>query len=312
MAAVNATPQTTGNVPKPSSTLKRPAEEDLAQQVRTRNRPPIRQTNSAYNAVRLGGRGEQGDAPANSDFPVYMNTADAEDDMYDIRRQYIEGTLKGPDGKPLDAPGVAANKPLGALGVPILDDKYTAYLSRKQAQAVDADFALFAANYFNMKDPATAAFVSKNILPTYSKDREAAIDAQAQLQATIAKINARGFPANLEEMRLIYHLQKGDIQLPTGAVFQPDTWSQAGTMQNIMRGMFNPKRWFLGDAGGPNGSVRFNAANLAQTGMQPSAGRSAPQRAPGATQNIMGDFSGVGRVFQTTAAAPAPAPLGGF
>lgn len=169
-------------------------------------------------------------------FPVKIGHPSPHDKMFDIKRQYVEGSLRDPEGRVI---------PKDGMGMAIFDESDKQYLAEKELQAAEAEYKSFAASVFNMQDPATAALVSAQILPDFFAEREAEIEKQAQLQADLAKIRMRGYPKNNKELALQFAIKKGKIKLPTGPVWQPETWSDAA-VGAVQRGLFNPLRYTLG------------------------------------------------------------------
>lgn len=158
------------------------------------------------------------------------------DKMYDIKKKYVDGSLRDPET------GGAIGRE--ALGKPIFDESDKQYFAEKEKQAEEIEYESFASSLFNLDDPATAALVSEKILPDFYAKREAEIDKMAKLQARLAKIRMRGgWPKDNEEMMLLYALQKGYLQAPTGAIWDFARWRSEN---NLQRGIFNPLRSIVG------------------------------------------------------------------
>jgi hypothetical protein len=156
--------------------------------------------------------------------------------MYDIKKQYIQGTLRDPeDGSNIRKDG---------LGIAMFDESDKQYLANKEKQAEAIEYESFVSSLYNLDDPATAALVAEKILPDFFSKREAEIDKMAKLQAQLAKIRARGgYPMNNEEATLLFAIQKGYIKLPQGAIWDFKNWTATSDMQ---RGIFNPLRYMAG------------------------------------------------------------------
>lgn len=209
---------------------------DRLEHIREKYRPPGRIEDGSWGGGQtLGGN----NAPINMDrrFPVEVGRADPHDKLFDIKRQYVQGSLLDPEGKQI--------KP-NDLGQAIFDESDKNYLADKEKQRIEAEYESFASSVFNLDDPATAALVGEKILPDFYKKREAEIEKQAELQTRLAMIRLRGYPKDAKELSLAFAIQKGLIQLPEGSIWDPSSW--AAKKADLARGFFNPFRYTLGRA----------------------------------------------------------------
>lgn len=208
------------------------------EKLESRYRPPARMEDPAWNDGKMIGGDGNARIAMNRRFPIEVGQSDPHDRMFDIKQQYIAGKLQDPEGNIIKE---------GKLGQAIFDEGDKAYLARKEDQRRNLEYESFAASVFNLEDPATAALVS-NILPGYYQKREAEIDKQAKLQSQLAKIRLRGYPANEEELTLVFGLRKGLINLPDGPLWDPSRWGVDTKEAALARGWFNPLRWVAGAA----------------------------------------------------------------
>lgn len=208
---------------------------DRLEHIREKYRPPGRIEDPAWGGDKtLGGN----NAKINMDrrFPVKVGQSSEHDRAFDVKRQYMEGKLKDPEGESI--------RP-GDLGQAIFDESDKSYLVEKEKQRIEAEYESFAASVFNLDDPATAALVGEKILPDFYKKREAEIEKQAELQTRLAMIRLRGYPKDAKELSLVFAVKKGLIDLPEGAIWEPSRWNGANR-PNLARGFFNPLRYTFG------------------------------------------------------------------
>lgn len=135
-------------------------------------------------------------------------------------------------------------------------------MEKKRQQTQLVDYNRFAANYFDLKNPAVASF-AYGIMPELLQEREQQIDQVAEIQAKIAKIRLRGVQSK-EDMGLVYGLKTGNLEPPQGAVYQPSAWYPGTTVQSAFnRGIFSPRRYTRGGMGTKDDRYDIGGANVA-------------------------------------------------
>jgi hypothetical protein len=170
--------------------------------------------------TRKGGRGE---GMGGRDFPVQLNKPKSgRDTRLSVRAAYNAQRSSGADFGQLQATDA---------DLEVFED----YERQKQR----ISFEQWLAHQFDLNDPATAKLV-EDMMPEYFDKRMEAIEHQAELQKNLAMIRLRG-PRSKTDMMLLYLLSTGQVQLPAGAIFEPDKWSYDS--KDLMRGLFNPRRY---------------------------------------------------------------------
>jgi hypothetical protein len=209
-----------------------------------RHRPPV-MIESDW-GPRIGGPGAPGSRKRPNEFPVQINKPNRErDSRMRLKSEYIEQMR--------DDGGVN-------LGMPVLKDKDLKAFADYEQQRQKVSFAAWLSSYLNVADPATQRLVAE-IMPEYYTDREAVIENQAELQKNLALIRMRG-PQSKQDFLMIYLLSTGQIQMPKGSIFEPQSWSYDNT--DFTRGMFNPRRYYaagaIKDKSDPIGELAKGAA----------------------------------------------------
>lgn len=190
--------------------------------LKERHRAPTRIASNDWGQA-IGG--PNGEPQRTNEFPVRINKPNRErDSRLRLKQEYTRqrGAANGVD-----------------LGVANLNDADLQAFEDIDRQKQVVNFESWLASYLNMSDPATAKLVDE-IMPEYWEKRQEAIENQAELQKNLALIRLRG-PQSKMDFMILYMLSTGQIQIPRGSVFQPDTWSYDNT--NFARGMFNPRRY---------------------------------------------------------------------
>jgi len=122
---------------------------------------------------------------------------------------------------------ISAARPL-----PMTEDDIR-YLKGKAAAEDYAAYLTWEANKYDLTDPATREWFHK-VCPSYFEQREKLIDDMIDLQAKYAKIRLRG-PRSEEELKLEFLIEKGDIELYTGPVWDPiSMYTSDGTVDENM------------------------------------------------------------------------------
>jgi hypothetical protein len=81
------------------------------------------------------------------------------------------------------------------------------------------------------------------MLPDYFERREEQIEEVADLQKRIAKLRLYG-PRSKDDLFLIYMIHAGKLQVPSGAIWDPNSWyTDEQKKDNFSRGLFNPRRY---------------------------------------------------------------------
>jgi len=227
--AVESVPDATpADIPARAAAL-----DDRTHKLKTKHRP----------AVRLGedglyghGQGRDDNRPSN-EFPVKISAVDEDDTIEEMKTDLIKA---GPDGRGTAGVGPNGYTPYGQA---VLENRDIAYLYRKRQQAQLADYEKYIANRYNLKDPPTAMWF-ESIVPRYFQDRLAQIHEVAVLQEKIANLRLLG-PQSEDDLWMEWALLNGVVQLPKGAVWDPDNWYDTKDQQELyVRGLFNPRRYF--------------------------------------------------------------------
>jgi len=208
-----------------------------------RQKPPKIPKNDAYDeansmAQRYGGmqrleiddnspfggrRGGRGEGMGGRDFPVQLTKPKSgRDTRLSVRAAYNAQRSTGSDFGEIKATDA---------DLEVFED----YERQKQR----ISFEQWLAHQFDLNDPATAKLV-EDMMPEYFDKRMEAIEHQAELQKNLAMIRLRG-PRSKTDMMLLYLLSTGQLQLPAGAIFEPDKWSYDS--KDLTRGLFNPRRY---------------------------------------------------------------------
>ncbi len=82
------------------------------------------------------------------------------------------------------------------------------------------------------------------MMPEYFERREQQIEEVADLQKQIALLLLYG-PRSKSDLLLEYAIRNGKLRVPTGAIYDPDSWYDPEKMKlsNMNRGMFNPRKY---------------------------------------------------------------------
>lgn len=224
--AIEAVPDATpSNIPAKAAAL-----DDRAHRLKTKFRPAIKMGEPG-----LYGNGQaRDDQPPSNEFPVKASAVDEDDTIEEMKQDLIK---QGPRG---DGAIVNGYTPYGQA---VLENRDIAYLDRKRQQAQYVDYEKYLANRFNLKDPPTAMFF-ESIMPRYFQERLAQIHEVAELQKKIAELRLLG-PQSEDDLWMEYAILNGLIQLPKGAVWDPDSWYDTRDQKELyVRGLFNPRRYF--------------------------------------------------------------------
>jgi hypothetical protein len=104
-----------------------------------------------------------------------------------------------------------------------------------------ANYLQFAETFFDMRNPAIAAFAEK-VVPDYFERRKQQIDEVADLQKRVANLRLLGVRTP-EDMKLYYMVTSGQVKLPKGPIYDWKQWySDSDKSDSFNRGMFNYKR----------------------------------------------------------------------
>lgn len=110
-----------------------------------------------------------------------------------------------------------------------ISEEDISYLHRLQQQDERAAFNVFMSNLFDRARPAERAMLLK-IFPEYEKIRKEIIRQQADIQIKLAELQITGIQ-NHEDAMFVWALNRGDIQLPSGPLYDPKTYTENnGTM----------------------------------------------------------------------------------
>ena len=225
--AIESVPDSTpSNIPGRAAAL-----DDRHHRLKTKFRP----------AIKMGEAGEYGngqhrspDDPPSNEFPVKASAVDQDDTIEEMKQDLIK---LGPKG---DGANVNGYTPYGQA---VLENRDIAWLDRKRQQAQYLDYEKYLANRFNLKDPPTAMFF-ESIMPRYFQERLAQIHEVAELQKKIAELRLLG-PQSEDDLYMEYAILNGLVQLPKGAVWDPDSWYDTKDQHELyVRGLFNPRRYF--------------------------------------------------------------------
>jgi hypothetical protein len=171
--------------------------------------------------VQLGGRQ---DGTGGIDFPVRVSAPDPDDHIMELKMNAAREGARGPFGQ------VHA------------DTEDFRWADRKRQQIERINYENFIAKSFDLSNPADQQRLEK-IFPDYYEKREAEIEQQAELQKTLALIRLRGAQTK-KEYQTVYAMMTGRIPIPTGALWQPESWSSHDLKGSFTRGIFSPRRLF--------------------------------------------------------------------
>lgn len=136
-------------------------------------------------------------------FPIRPLPKDPYDTVWKIKQDLKEGNY------------VSAARPL-----PVTEEDLR-YLKGKAAAEDYTAFLTWEASKYDLSDPATKEWFHK-VCPSYFEQREQLIDDMIDLQAKYAKIRLRG-PRSEDDLKLEFLIEKGDVQLPNGPIWDPIT-----------------------------------------------------------------------------------------
>ncbi len=108
------------------------------------------------------------------------------------------------------------------------------YMKGKAAAEDYTAFLTWEASKYDLSDPATKEWFHK-VCPSYFEQREQLIDDMIDLEAKYAKIRLRG-PRSEDDLKLEFLIEKGDISLPNGPIWDPITLY---TKSTALPGMMN-------------------------------------------------------------------------
>jgi hypothetical protein len=111
-----------------------------------------------------------------------------------------------------------SNYASAARPLPVTEDDLR-YLKGKAAAEDYTAFLTWEASKYDLSDPATKEWFHK-VCPSYFEQREQLIDDMIDLQAKYAKIRLRG-PRSEDDLKLEFLIEKGDVNLPVGPVWDP-------------------------------------------------------------------------------------------
>lgn len=168
--------------------------------------------------------GDRTDGTSQIDFPVKISAPDPDDHIMELKQQAASRGASGPFGQ------VHA------------DREDFMWADRKRQQIERFNYENFIARSFDLSNPADQQRLEK-IFPDYYEKREAEIEQQAELQKTLALIRLRGAQSK-KDFTIAYGILSGRIPKPTGALWQPESWSSKDVKGSFTRGIFSPRRLF--------------------------------------------------------------------
>jgi len=136
-------------------------------------------------------------------FPIRPLPKDPYDTVWKIKQDLKQGNY------------VSAARPL-----PVTEEDLR-YLKGKAAAEDYTAYLTWEASKYDLSDPATKEWFHK-VCPSYFEQREQLIDDMIDVQAKYAKIRLRG-PRSEDDLKLEFLIEKGDIQLPNGPIWDPIT-----------------------------------------------------------------------------------------
>ena len=122
-------------------------------------------------------------------------------------------------------------------GIAIVDDKYFRYQDDKRKMLQQADFEAWLMSQVDFSSPEKVKYW-KEEFPEMFAERERLWENQIDIQKQYAKINMRG-AQGLNDWMLLYMIQRGLIQLPTGPLWQPSSVIKT----DFERGLFSWKNF---------------------------------------------------------------------
>lgn len=163
-------------------------------------------------------------------FPSVPYPKDPEDDVMAAKKQFMDRN-----------PGVVPQLTVG--------DRDIDFIQKKQRAAEYYNYSEWAAQQFDLRDPAQARLFAK-IKPDYYKKRELLIDDVGDLMKQYAKIRLRGIQSE-SDLELMWAIETGKIpflQKPGLTLWEPSTWMnvQGGGTKPENSGIYNPLGWVSG------------------------------------------------------------------
>ena len=154
-----------------------------------------------------------------------------------------------------------------SLGQKMLTDKDLEYLARKRDQVTAAEFKQFVASMYNLNDPAQKALLNA-AFPSLLQEQKQVISDRCELQKRLTTMALVGHPESQEDFALLFALNSGAVQLPTGDMWDPASWGNAIAKDKataFARGFFSPVK--VSRAGeGNNSKSPFDMLRWATTG----------------------------------------------
>ncbi len=167
---------------------------------------------------RVGAEGADAQGP--SEFPAQYTSSDAYDNSIAIKK-----TL------------AADPRILGDVSV---SDADVAWLERKRRETERANFHDWFLKSVDVSDPLHAKWAREQ-MPDVWQMRLAEIDRDAEIQKQLAKMSLQGGPNSMEDWMLLYQINKGDVAIPSGPLWDPSR--PQNNEESFRRGLFNPKRY---------------------------------------------------------------------
>lgn len=115
---------------------------------------------------------------------------------------------------------------------------------------------------FDTRDPAVQALVEKRF-PDIQKGRMAMVEEQLELQRKLAELRINGYPQNEEQMKFLYHLDNGDIKVPTAPAWQWEKWYSTDQLgaSGWQGGLFSVRQWIKSAQPAKDPLERYDAMN---------------------------------------------------
>ena len=190
-----------------------------------------------------------GSARSTNVFPAQQYYVDDYDDTMDTKAGYL---------KAMETAGMDVKRTMN------VDREEIDWIERKRAEQEELAFNDWIVQNVKFDSPAEVALARQNgLLQDYYTSREKEIEYLGENAIRLAKIQLKGKEGrNLEDMRFLYEVQRGNIRLPGGNLWDPSTYSKS-TDTDYQRGLFNIKR-FNGLRAPTSSAARFD--NLAPLG----------------------------------------------